>query len=265
MSVILHASGLCFGKASKESVDIFHAEIERLNPDLLVLSGDFTQTASKQEFLQAKDFLKTVKVPVLCVPGNHDIPRYNLYQRFADPMNRYRDYIFPVEDSVYEHDSFYIVGINTARPVLPHWNWANGMVSREQVEFVYRQFKQVPHDKARILVCHHPLMNFGTTPIDTVVWGSTDLMGVLEDQQVDLVLTGHRHHATVFPDPDGRGPAMVGAGSATSVPAGGYNILRILPDKIDIELVHSDGKSHTILESLSLPRPQRGGTDGEVF
>ncbi len=269
MSVILHASDFHFGRESAGSIDIFRQEVERLNPDLLVLSGDFTQVASKKEFKQAQDFLQNIHVPVFCVPGNHDISRYHVWERFTDPMKRYRDYIFPVTDSVYEHDSFYIVGINTARPILPHWNWANGMVSREQVEFVYRQFKQVPHDKARILVCHHPLMNFSAAPIDTIVWGSTDLMGALEDQQVDLVLTGHIHHAAVFPDPDGHGPAMVGAGSATSTrlrgQPNGYNILRILSDRIDIELIHSDGKSHTVFESLSLPRPERGEPEDEAF
>lgn len=259
MSVILHASDLHFGKAAPETIESFFHEIERQKPDLVIISGDFTQVGSKEEFALARDFIRRITAPVFSVPGNHDIPRFNSWQRFMDPMQRYRDYISPIVDTVHEDDMCYVVGINTARPILPHWNWANGMISQEQIEFTHRQFRQAPHTKARIFVCHHPLVNVKTAPIDTVVWGSTDMMGVLEDQQVDVVLTGHIHHASILPYRDSRGPVMIGSATATSTrlrrQSNGYNILRVSTEKIDIELVHWDGHSHVVFEALSIARP----------
>jgi 3',5'-cyclic AMP phosphodiesterase CpdA len=260
MSLILHASDLHFGKADPPAVNLFLGEIERQKPDLVILSGDFTQIGSKEEFIAARDFIEKISAPVFTVPGNHDIPRFQTWQRLFDPMKRYREFISPIVDTIYEDDYIYIVGINTARPVLPHWNWANGMISQEQVDFAYRHFKQAPHHKVRLFVCHHPLVNVKNAPIDTVVWGSTALMDVLNDQKVDLVLTGHIHHASILPGEEGRGPVMIGSASATSTrlraQSNGYNIVRIAPDNITVELVHWNGTSHVVFETLIIPRGQ---------
>lgn len=259
MSVILHASDLHFGKADPSAVESFREEIERQKPDLVILSGDFTQIGSNDEFRKARAFIDRISAPVFTVPGNHDIPRFNSLQRFFDPMKRYRRYISPLVDTIHEDDECYVVGINTARPVLPHWNWANGMISKEQIDFVHRSFRYAPNDKVRIFVCHHPLLNVQSAPIDTVVWGSTELMQVLESQQVDLVLTGHIHHASILSGGETRAPVMIGSASATSTrlrkQSNGYNVLTLSRDKIDIELVHWDGASHVVFESLSVGRP----------
>jgi 3',5'-cyclic AMP phosphodiesterase CpdA len=265
LSIILHASDLHFGKADPDVVELFYAEIERQKPDLVILSGDFTQVGSTREFKLARDFIARITAPVFTVPGNHDISRFNTWERFFDPMKHYRDYISPMQDIVYEDKDCFIVGINTARPVLPHWNWANGMISQDQVQFVENQFRHADNDKVRIFVCHHPLVNVRGAPIDTVVWGSTDMLKVLEDQQVNVVLTGHIHHASILPYEESRGPVMVGASSATSTRLrnqnNGYNILRLLPDKVEIELVHWDGASHVVFESLAIPRLRENATE----
>lgn len=259
MKTILHASDLHFGKASAETVELFRLEIERQKPDLIVLSGDFTQVGSNREFRQAREFIDKITAPVFTVPGNHDIPRFNTWQRFFDPMERYRRHITPLVNTIHEDDHCYVVGINTARAVLPHWNWANGMISKAQIEFVHNSFRYAPNDKVRIFVCHHPLVNVQNAPIDTVVWGSTELMQVLVSQQVDVVLTGHIHHASILPYKEARGPVMIGSASATSTrlrkQSNGYNIIRLFPDKIDIELVHWDGSAHVVFEALSVLRP----------
>ncbi len=258
MSVILHASDLHFGKADPRVVEMFYAEIERQKPSLVILSGDFTQIGSRREFVQARDFIERITAPVVTVPGNHDIPRYQSWQRFFDPMRRYRQFISPLPDTVHEDDHCYVVGINTARPIVPHWNWANGMISQAQVEFVRRQFRIAPPGKAKIFVCHHPLANIKNSPIDTVVWGSADMMAVLEEEHVDLVLTGHIHHASIMPYKEERGPVMIGSASATSTrlrqQSNGYNIIHVLPEKLDIELIHWDGVSHVVFENLSVMR-----------
>src|SRR5688572_7456484 len=98
MSVILHASDLHFGKADPIVTAAFLHEIETRKPDLVILSGDFTQVGSRAEFKQAAEFIRQIKAPVFTVPGNHDIPRFELRTRFFDPMKNYRDFIAPMED-----------------------------------------------------------------------------------------------------------------------------------------------------------------------
>lgn len=263
MSMILHASDLHFGKADEAVVAAFHHEIEILKPDLVILSGDFTQVGSKQEFKRAAAFIKSISAPVFTVPGNHDISRFSVWQRFTDPMHLYRDYIAPMPDSVFENDSAFVVGINTARPIVPHWNWANGMVSQDQIEYVHNQFRYAPNEKVRIFVCHHPLVNVESVPIDTIVWGSTDLLKALDDQHVDIVLTGHVHHASILPVDEGRtGPVMVGCASATSTrlrsQSNGYNLIHISKEKIKVDLVHWNGSAHETFQSFEMQRTLHG-------
>jgi 3',5'-cyclic AMP phosphodiesterase CpdA len=260
MTLILHASDLHFGKADEETVAQFLIEIDRQKPDLVILSGDFVQIGSHHEFLCAQQFIRSIAAPVFTVPGNHDIPRYDI-SRFFDPMKRYRDYIAPMPDSTYEDDQIFVVGINTARAMVPHWNWANGMVSPDQLQHVENQFRHADNDKVRIFVCHHPLVNVSGAPIDTIVWGSTGLLHVLEKQQVDLVLTGHVHHASILPSGQGvLGPAMVGSASATSSrlrnQSNGYNLIHVHSDRIDVELIHWEGASHAVFESFTIKRQQ---------
>ncbi len=258
MTVVLHASDLHFGKADPAIVEQFFQEIERQRPDLVILSGDFTQIGSKEEFIQAQGFIRRITAPVFTIPGNHDIPRYGFWERLTDPMAKYRKYIAPMEDTTYEDDDLFVVGINTARPYVPHWNWANGMISKKQVEYVERQFRHCSLYKARIFVCHHPLVNFSSAPIDTIVWNSKELIKVLEDQHVHVVLTGHIHHASILPHKESFGPVMIGSASATSTrlrqQTNGYNLLKISPEKIDVELIHWDGQTPVVFESLSIVR-----------
>lgn len=262
MSVILHASDLHFGKSDDVVVESFLTEIESRNPDLVVLSGDFTQVGSSKEFEKAQAFIARINAPVFTVPGNHDIPRKSI-RRFTDPMFRYRDYISPMPDTVHETEDAFLVGINTARPFVPHWNWANGMVSRDQIQFVHNQFRYAPDDKVRIFVCHHPLINVKDVPIDTIVWGSTDLLYVLEEQHVDMVLTGHVHHASVLPQEEGMaGPVMIGSASATSTrlrdQSNGYNLIHISKDSIRVDLIHWNGTAHAVFQSFDVPRALHG-------
>lgn len=264
MTIILHASDLHFGMADEVIVASFLKEIETRNPDLVVLSGDFTQVGSRSEFKAASDFIEKISAPVMTVPGNHDIPRFALYERFFDPMRRYREFISPMEDTVYDEDDVFLVAINTARPIVPHWNWANGMVSKDQVQFVSNQFRYAPEGKVRILVCHHPLTNVETVPIDTIVWNSADLLHALEEQCVDLVLTGHVHHASILPREEGApaGPVMVGSASATSTrlrsQTNGYNLIRIEKHKLHVDLIHWDGSAHKSFQSFEMARRLTG-------
>ena len=72
------------------------AEVDVLKPDLVVISGDFTQRARTEQFKEACEFLERLRErghEVLGVPGNHDVPLYDVLRRFLSPLTRYRRYI----------------------------------------------------------------------------------------------------------------------------------------------------------------------------
>ena len=84
-------------------------------PDLLVVSGDLTQRARPEEFQQAREFLDRLPKPQIVVPGNHDVPLYNVYGRFVQQFDRFRRYISDDLQPMYLDEEIAVLGVNTAR------------------------------------------------------------------------------------------------------------------------------------------------------
>src|SRR2546428_1732310 len=92
MRTIVHLSDLHFGRVDRRIVAPLVAAIDELAPDLVAVSGDFTQRARRSEFVEARVFLDMLRFPRLVVPGNHDVPLYNVARRFLSPLARYQRY-----------------------------------------------------------------------------------------------------------------------------------------------------------------------------
>lgn len=193
---IAHLSDLHFGTELTTARD---ALIERLNEikcDFIVISGDFTQIGSKNEFEAARDFIRSLDKPVMTVPGNHDIPRFNWFERFTRPFRKYRKYINPALSMEYNSGDVILVGINTARRALPHWNWANGKISDVQLDYLEKTFRPVSAPY-KVCVFHHPIHKAVDSPLKVTVFGAEKAMRKMDELGIDLVLTGHVHHASV--------------------------------------------------------------------
>src|SRR5258707_386171 len=93
MRKIVHLSDLHFGRIDYAVIGPLTEEIGRIDPDLIVVSGDLTQRAKTSEFIEARAFLDTLPKPQIIVPGNHDVPLHNVYDRFIHPLTKYRRYI----------------------------------------------------------------------------------------------------------------------------------------------------------------------------
>src|SRR4051794_29114831 len=78
-------SDLHFGSIDLDVVEAMAAEVRTAEPSIVVVSGDLTQRARKQEFMQARSFLDALPSPRLVVPGNHDVPLFDLYARIFTP------------------------------------------------------------------------------------------------------------------------------------------------------------------------------------
>ena len=96
MARILHLSDLHFGAHDPAIVTAVERRVDQEKPDLVVISGDFTQRARTSQFAEAGAFLDRLRVAgheVLAVPGNHDVPLYDVLRRFLSPLTRYKKYI----------------------------------------------------------------------------------------------------------------------------------------------------------------------------
>ena len=115
MKKLLHLSDLHFGRVDDSLVEPLRRAAQAIAPDLVVISGDFTQRARRVEYRAARRFLDSLSSPRLVVPGNHDIPLWDVIRRFVSPLGRYRHYITDDLAPFYVDDEIAVLGINTAR------------------------------------------------------------------------------------------------------------------------------------------------------
>jgi 3',5'-cyclic AMP phosphodiesterase CpdA len=232
MRTVVHLSDLHFGRVDPALLAPLRDAVHGVHPDLLVVSGDFTQRARRRQFAQAAAFLRTLPGPQLLVPGNHDVPLYDVARRFLAPLQRFRRSIEPEAFPYYEDAEIAAIGINTARSL----TFKGGRINREQVAEVERRFRGLPEPVTRIVVSHHPFdLPDEADPGDLV--GRADMaMRAFAGCGVDVFLSGHLHatHAGNTARRyriEGYAALVVQAGTATSTrgrgEANAFNVLRI--------------------------------------
>src|SRR5690349_11864946 len=93
MRTLVHLSDLHFGRIDHGLVEPLRQAVIAAKPDLVAISGDFTQRARRAQFADARAFIASLNLRTLVVPGNHDIPLYDFAERLNPPLRRYRQYI----------------------------------------------------------------------------------------------------------------------------------------------------------------------------
>lgn len=254
---IAHISDLHFGVTDATVLAALHQSLHEAAPDLVIASGDITQSALTSEFVEAEAFFRMLGKPVFCVPGNHDLPGMDL-MRFVNPFGRYRKHIARDLNPEYRSDLIDIKGINSARMILPHWNWANGAVSAHQRRGIGRTFTE-GSGRWRMVVLHHPPMNSKDFPLDVSLTGAKELFDTLASERVDLVLTGHQHHAYIESRVANDHTCLfLNASTATSTrirrQPNGYNVLHLTPDAVRIDLLRYENDSFAVFEALTHTR-----------
>jgi 3',5'-cyclic AMP phosphodiesterase CpdA len=218
MARLVHLSDLHFGAHDETLVEAVEAKIDRLRPDLIIVSGDFTQRARTEQFKEACHFLEKLRDSgreVLGVPGNHDVPLYDVLRRFLSPLTRYRRFIDETLCPFIELPGVAVLGINTARSL----TFKDGRISEEQVEFIRETFSRTDPNAVRVLVTHHPLLAVPVGEgVERAVGRQELALDAVEKAGVDLLLAGHAHHAATLEDLVTRagGALVVQAGPATS-------------------------------------------------
>lgn len=233
MKTIVHISDIHFGTANDVVVEHLVEKVCELAPDLVVVSGDLTQRARATQFQQARRFLDRIPNPQLIVPGNHDVPLYNVFDRFLNPLTKYKRYITTDLTPNYQDEEIAVFGVNTTRSL----TIKGGRVSDEQVDELRQRLCSVDEAKLKIIVTHHPFDVPEGVDEDDIVGRAKKVMPRLVDCGADIFLAGHLHVSHIghsarrYRLPDGYSALIVQAGTAASVRERGeensFNVLEI--------------------------------------
>ncbi len=244
MARIVHLSDLHFGAHDPRLVAAVEARVDEARADLVVISGDFTQRARTEQFEEACRFLTRLKDKgheVIAVPGNHDVPLYDVFRRFFSPLRRYRRYIDRELCPFHALDDAAVLGINTARSL----TFKDGRINEEQVAHIRSVFAGVGHDFPRILVTHHPLfaLPVGDGPELGKAIGKQDMaLDAIADAGVDLLLAGHNHRASTHHASD----LITRAGSALVIQAGTATSTRLREEEQSFNLIEVASEDVTV-------------------
>ncbi|CAN5648974.1 hypothetical protein BH18ACT13_BH18ACT13_21350 [soil metagenome] len=126
---ILHVSDLHFGRNEQsESIEALARLIEDVRPEVVIASGDLTHRGLRSQHERAAEFLRGLDLPLLAIPGNHDIP-YSFPKRFTSPWLEF-ERLWEETQPVYRSETMVVVGLNSVRP----WRHQSGRLRPDQVE-----------------------------------------------------------------------------------------------------------------------------------
>lgn len=256
--IIFQISDLHFGCRDEVVTQALEDHIREAKPDLVLISGDVTQSALESEFIEAREFIDRLDPPVFVIPGNHDLPGMDL-MRFINPFGRYKRYISEDMEPEFVSPMVHIKGINTARMILPSINWAWGSVSRRQAREVERLFK-ASTSRWKILTLHHPLTTSKDFPLDHSLFHADRLRQAVQEAKVDMVLAGHQHHAS-FENSEAGGHMTLYINASTTISQrlrrqpNGFNRIELTQDHARIDHLEYDGTIFRTKEAEMLTHP----------
>lgn len=190
MTTLAHVSDLHFGAETPEVVDALLADLARAKPTLVIVSGDLTQRGRTRQFQAARRFLDRISCAKLVVPGNHDIPLFDVFRRFLAPLTRYRRHIADDVNPFVSLGEVAVLGLNTARSN----TWKNGRLSERQIETIRGTLSPVSKETVKVLVTHHPFLPPPGERSPPLVGRAAEALQAAEQSGVDLILAGHLHH-----------------------------------------------------------------------
>jgi len=185
MKTIAHLSDLHFGRTDGKVVDALLADLHCHRPDIVIISGDLTQRARTHQFAEARAFLSRVPAPTLVVPGNHDLyPLYRPLARLFRPRDKFHRNL-PGHDAlpVWKDETLVAIGLDSTRSL----RWKSGALKESHLDHLELTLAQAPENATRVVFLHHP-------PWEAP---SGHPYEVLVTHGIDLVLSGHVHHARV--------------------------------------------------------------------
>jgi 3',5'-cyclic AMP phosphodiesterase CpdA len=269
---ILHISDLHFGPPFlPEVAEALLRAIPSLAPDAIVVSGDLTQRAKRDQFEQARRFFDRLSdYPMLVIPGNHDVALWRIYERLFRPHALYREIISPDLNPVLHVGNAVLVGLDSTAP---RRSISNGRLDLDQLRHSGKIFAGLADDKVRIVVAHHQFAPGHDRVFDIAMPGAPRAIDCFVEQKVEMILGGHLHRAYIgnsldfFPGHHrDRGVIIVQCGTTTSCRGKGrernentFNLIEAGSQTLKVThyLYFEEAGRFAALSKHSFPRPGR--------
>jgi len=189
---ILHVSDLHFGARDDPILERgLSSLIERVAPELVIASGDLTNRGRRDQHERAAAFLRRLGIPVLAIPGNHDIP-YTFPARFTTTWAEF-DRQWETTEPEYVGEGAHVVGLNSVRP----WRHQSGGISEGQLTRATTKLRHAAADKLRVVAMHHQMVGAPWRTRKKPVARRTHVLARLVDCGAELIVGGHIHQGTV--------------------------------------------------------------------
>lgn len=190
MSVVVQISDSHFGTEQPPVVAALLELVHEMRPDLVVLSGDVTQRARRAQFAAAKDFVDRLRAPAtLVIPGNHDIPLFNLAARIFRPYANYARAFGAQLEPHWSSPSLLVLCVNTTRAA----RRKDGEVSEEQVVRVAQRLRAAAPEQLRVVVTHQPVHVIHPHDVENLLHGCEAAVQAWARAGADVIMGGHIH------------------------------------------------------------------------
>ena len=225
MTLLLQVSDPHFGTERPAVVEALVRLALALKPQVLLLSGDITQRATRAQFAAARAFVQRLQVPhCLAVPGNHDIPLWQLPLRVLRPYSRYCAAFGAELEPSLETDDLLLLGVNTTR----WWRHEDGQLSAAQVDRVVRRLAKARPEQRRLVMVHQPLVVTRPEDEKNRLHGHAAALQALSAAGADLIIGGHIHLPFVLPLAGGGWAVQAGTAVSSRVRAGAENSVNLI-------------------------------------
>lgn len=238
---------------TSDTLDRLVEDLKAQQPDHIVVTGDLTNIALREEFENARRWLEYLGPPdrVTAIPGNHDAYVPGAHERFhalwapwmaSDDVAHVGAALFPF---MRRKAHVALIGLSTARASAPFM--ATGRVGRRQTERLAELLRDAREEgRFRIVLLHHPPKLVDRRAALRRLTDGPRLRRAIRQQGAELILHGHEHvrSMTAIRGPDGSIPVVgVPAGSAPAgggPEAGGFAIheIRSRPGSYELTVIH---------------------------
>ncbi len=227
---LLQISDPHFGTEQPGAVEALVRLVQRRQPALVLLSGDVTQRATAAQFTAARALCDRLQpVPVIAVPGNHDIPLFALWTRLRRPYARFEAALGPAGDKAWAGPGWQVLLLNTTR----WWRHKHGEVSQRQVQATAAQLAAAGPGVLKVVVTHQPVAVPAQADRVDLLRGGAAAIAAWHAAGADLVLGGHIHLPCVLPlrpAPQPMWAVLAGTAVSTRVRHGTHNsVTELLP------------------------------------